>query len=368
MRNLVVALLLGPMFLLPAGCADSLVVEPEGPSFNHAPGHKKGGGGDDAAYATVILGTLGGTWGKALAINDGAFVVGEAANTAGQTRGFVWTESEGMRDLLGSDHEAFNQARHINQTGKVAGLSEGSAGFVYDLATRQVTWLPPLPDHTGTQAIAINGAGIVVGRSVVRLESGAPDWRTVVWVPAADGSYGAPLDLDCPAMQLYAAVNEHGSFVANECRGTFSAPRLWIRDGNAYASPVVLGTLGGSGTTMATGIDDRGRIAGWSVAPSGARRAVLWLPHDYSAPLDLGDAAAVLAMNNQNGIVGEKIIKKRRTAVLWMVDDGGKLTATKEFPASDGYTESTAHGINDDGWIVGSLSGRSNGTAVLWRP
>jgi probable HAF family extracellular repeat protein len=192
--------------LLAAGCTDNLITEPASASFDHSPGHgTRGGnkGGDDSgtAYAVSLLGTLGGSTSLALAINNGAFVVGEAANAAGQTRAFVWTESEGMRDLLGSGHAPSSGARHINQAGKVTGLSRdhsaaSSFGFVHDLATSHSTWLPPLPGHTTTQGIAINTDGIVVGRSAAGTQ-----WRTVAWVPAPDGSYSDPIDLDCPAMQ-----------------------------------------------------------------------------------------------------------------------------------------------------------------------
>jgi hypothetical protein len=68
------------------------------------------------------------------------------------------------------------------------------------------------------------------------------------------------------------------------------------------------------------------------------------------------------------GIVGERIIKQRRTAVLWTVDDAGNLAAVRDFPAPSGYTDSAAHGINDDGWIVGALRNKTSNTAVLWRP
>jgi probable HAF family extracellular repeat protein len=366
MRTITAALVLVPLLLLPAGCTDELT-EPDTPSFKHAPGHGKGGDDGEAAFRIMTLGTLGGSRSQAHAINNGAVVVGEATSSAGQIRGFVWTESEGMRDLLGIDYEPFNYARHLNHAGKAAGLSQ-SRGFVQDLATRQVTWLAGLPDHETSQAIAINVDGIVVGRGMAVLESGALQWRTVAWVPAADGGYGDPIDLDCPTMQLYAAVNAHGDVVANQCRGDYSPPRMWRRSGDGWEDPVVLGTLGGRGRHYATGIDDRGRIAGSSVAPNGARRAVFWHPANYAAPIDLGDASAVLAMNNQNGIVGERISKTRRVAALWTVDDAGNLAAVLELPSLPGYPDSWANGINDDGWIVGALHGNKSSAAVLWRP
>jgi uncharacterized membrane protein len=367
MRNAALALGLGPLFLLAAGCGDQRVVEPQDASFNHSPGHKGGGGSDGgAAYQVVTLGTLGGSSSSAWAINIAAVVVGEARNAEGQSRGFVWTEAEGMRDLFGSAYEPWNQARHINERGEVAGLSTGSDGFVYDLGTGQVAWLPALPQHTTSQAIAINVHGMVVGRSGVTLESGQGEWRTVLWIPAADGSYGEPLDLACPAMQLYSAINREGDFVASECRGPYSPPYLY-RSADGFQNPITLGTLGGY-FTRATGIDDDGKITGTSTLPSGERRAVVWHPADYGAPIDLGAAYSVRGMNNQNRIVGERVVKRKQVAVVWTVDDAGRLVAVQELPIPRGYSDSSANGINDENWVVGALTANSTPTAALWRP
>jgi probable HAF family extracellular repeat protein len=364
MRTRIPSIFLGPLFLAAAGCSEQQVLEPQDASSDHAPAYNKRGGGDAPAYEVVALGTLGGR-SEAWALNNAAIVVGSSANTEGQTRAFVWTESTGMRDLLGTEHEPFNQARHINEEGQVAGLSTVNDGFVYDLRTGQVAWLPPLPDHHVTQAIAINADGMVVGRSAGQT---GDSWRTVVWTPAAGIGYVEPTDLDCPAMQIYTAVNRGGDIVANECRGRLSPPYLWIRNGDRHHAPIALGTLGGRGSTHATGIDDRGRASGWSTAPGGARRAVLWHPADYTRPIDLGDATVVLAMNNNNGIVGEKSTKNGSTAVLWTVDAAGNLTAVQALPAVSGYRDAGARGINDDGWIVGYAQNKDGSAAVLWRP
>jgi probable HAF family extracellular repeat protein len=357
-------MLLGSLFLLVAGCKEQTVHAPQDALVQNAAGQGKKGDTGGVAYDVVTLGTLGGTSGLAQAINNAAVVAGEATNAEGQRRAFVWTESAGMRDLLGSGSEQFNWARDINGRGKIAGVEAN--GFVYDLATDQVAWLPALPAHTGTQAIAINGNGTVVGRSFG--QSADSDWRTVVWNPGTAGGYSEPFDLGCPAMQLYPAINSNGDIVANECRGHFSPPYLWTRNGDGYNNPVALGTLGGRGSTHATGIDDRRRVAGWSTAPDGARRAVLWHPNNYAAPIDLGGAALVVAMSNRNVIVGEMATRNGRKAVRWTVDDAGGLTAVQELVLPDGYDSSGAAGINDEGWIVGSAWNRKGRVAVLWRP
>jgi probable HAF family extracellular repeat protein len=373
MRIRIAALALVPLCLLTTGCSDQLVLAPEDASFKKpaGPGGGGGGGGDGGggvAYEIVTLGTLGGSSGRALAINHARYVVGETTNAEGEWRGFVWTEADGMRDLFGSAHEEFTGARHINQRGEVAGHSRAATGFVYDLGTGQVVWLPALPGQTTSQAIAINGIGIVVGRSGATMESGEPDWRTVVWIPAADGSYGEPLDLACPAMQLYSAINRHGDFVVSECLGWRYSPAYLFRSDDGFESPIELGTLGGW-YTMATGIDDDGKVAGWSTTPSGQRRAVVWHPADYSTPIDLGDADSVLGMNNGNRIVGARSSgKNSRVAVIWTVDDAGTLINVQELATPGGFNNAIASGINDENWVVGEASKRSGSAAFLWRP
>jgi probable HAF family extracellular repeat protein len=199
------------------------------------------------------------------------------------------------------------------------------------------------------------------------LESGDADWRTVVWMPAADGSYGEPVDLGCPAMQTRMAINRHGDFVASECRGNDS-PAYLYRSGDGLESPIELGTLGGW-YTVATGIDDAGKVAGWSTTPGGERRAVVWHPADYSAPIDLGEALTVGGMNNQNRIVGARSTgKSSRVAMIWTVDDAGTLVNVQQLPTPSGYNTAFADGINDENWVVGGTNKRSGSDAILWRP
>jgi hypothetical protein len=154
---------------------------------------------------------------------------------------------------------------------------------------------PTGPSGPPGRSIAINATGMVVGRSAGQ-SSGATDWRTVVWNPGAAGGYGEPLDLDCPAMQLYPAINSGGDIVANECRGHYSPPCLWIRNGAEYDDPVGLGVLGGRGSTHATGIDIAG---GWQAG----------------APLRA--ARDEPCSGTRGWIVGSAWNKSGRVAVLW---------------------------------------------------
>jgi hypothetical protein len=364
LRTPLSALLLTPLFLLVAGCNDHhLLTPPEDASFHHQPGHGGGGGKDSGAqgnYEVILLGTSSTAW----AGNRAGVVVGTSQGPDGEIA-FVWTESEGIVEL-----EYVGGARDVNEGGTLSGFSFWQGGFVYDIPTSVLTLLPPLPGHTSTNGIAINDDGWVGGRSAGTLDSGASDWQTVVWIPEADGGYAEPYDLQCPDMQVHMDINQRGDVVANGCAGTWSPPYVWIWNGEGYDAPIALGTLGGF--TYAVSMDDRGRVVGWSNTSQGTseRRAVLWHPDDYSAPIDLGSTAFVFVqdMSNGNQVVGYQSTRSRDTAVVWTVDDAGNTIAFHELPGVSGYDKAHALGITDEGWIVGRVFNDSESMAAVWRP
>jgi probable HAF family extracellular repeat protein len=137
-------------------------------------GHSRGAGAP-AKHGFVIaepgtmidLGTLGGATSIAHDVNESGAVVGLAETKAGEPRAFLWTASDGMRDLgtLG----AASMALGINDRTEVVGGSGHAflwtaAGGMVDLGT--------LGGRTSC-ANAINDAGCIVGAS----QSGASDAR-----------------------------------------------------------------------------------------------------------------------------------------------------------------------------------------------
>ena len=94
----------------------------------------------------VDLGTLGGLTSEAFAVNDGGQVVGVSTTTAaGVQHAFSWTADDGMVDLgtLGGN---FSQAAAVNDGGEVVGVSFTAAG---ELHAAQWTEVPPDPDGDG---------------------------------------------------------------------------------------------------------------------------------------------------------------------------------------------------------------------------
>ena len=173
----------------------------------------------------IDLGTLGGATSIAHDLNETGDAVGLAETRSGQPRAFLWTATDGMRDLgtLG----AASMALGINNRSEVVG---GSGHAFLWTARGGMVDLGTLGGRTSC-ADAINDAGCVVGAS----QTGASDARGL------------------PVTHAF----------------------LWTPDGGMLD----LGTLGGDhSAAVAVTNGDGGtiRIAGHSHDASGRMRAALW--------------------------------------------------------------------------------------------
>jgi len=184
-------------------------------------GHSRGAGAP-AKHAFLIaepgtmidLGTLGGATSIAHDLNENGAAVGLTETKAGEPRAFVWTATDGMRDLgtLG----AASMALGINNRAEVVGgsghafLWTASAGMI-DLGT--------LGGRTSC-ANAINDTGCIVGAS----QTGDTDARglpvTHAFLRTPDGGL---LDLGTLGGEHSAAVAVSDNVGAQD-----AAPLLWV--------------------------------------------------------------------------------------------------------------------------------------------
>ena len=126
------------------------------------------------AQGTLDLGTLGGTFSRAYAINESGQVAGSSTTATGDTHAFLWTPGQGMQDLgtLGGGPSSI--ARGINDDGEVVGEATLPRVEPRQPAKHAFLWTPgqgmqdlgTLGSGLGsTIAFDINNAAQVVGRA-----------------------------------------------------------------------------------------------------------------------------------------------------------------------------------------------------------
>ncbi len=159
--------------------------------------------------ALTDLGTLGGQYSAAYAVNGLGTVVGKAdTDVLGVTHAFAWADGQ-MTDLgtLGGSNSV---AYAVSENGQIAGASDvddaSSTRHAFLYGDAQMQDLAPLPGLTDSAACALNSAGQVVGTSQTLTLKRATLWQS-----------GQPTDLNTLlppnsgwVLTRAAAINDHG--------------------------------------------------------------------------------------------------------------------------------------------------------------
>jgi probable HAF family extracellular repeat protein len=219
---------------------------------------------------------------------------------------------------LGTLGGRFAAATDINERGVTVGWSTVSGDDERRHAFRSSPGRP-LVDLNGSflqsEALAVNDAGIVVGRA----EVAEGDFRAMLW-----DRRGRPHDLGAGSDSTAVDINDHGTIV-----GTASQ-------------------VGG------------GFVRDWA---TGEMESLRGLPPSNGIP----SGAAPEAINDEGTIVGIAWIYPHAHGVLWTAGahEPVVLPQPQTSRPSGGRMHSQARDINNEGTIVGSTS--THGLAVLWR-
>lgn len=324
----------------------------------------------DAEYSIQDLGTLGGTWSYATALNDAGVVVGVSETESGTYRAFVWTPAYGdptggrMQDLGTLAGWHCSGAQSINNHGDIVGFvcKDNLTQPVVWRRTGESTYMLEVLDGLGGHKSSANGitnGGMIVGNSCTE-ESITHAMR---WT-----SSGAMLNIGLAGgVTAYAQdVNENGDVVVVRDVGeaSFTYSYVWNeRDGFRD-----LGNLGGTGPadgTIADAINDQGAVVGGSVTADSRFSAFLWTPAEGLRDIGTlgGMNSTATGINNSGEVAGfSETGDHNLRAFVWSATRG-----MRDLGALFGGGYSDATDINQRGDVVGSSQSVNEGPhAVLW--
>jgi probable HAF family extracellular repeat protein len=318
-----------------------------------------GGGG----FTITDLGTLGGAFGEARAINDAGQVVGAAATASGEPHAFLWSATDGMKDL-GTLGGSFSRAFAINHRGHVAGVAALPSG-----ERRPFLWTP----EGGMQDLGTFGGGFGRARGINNQDQ-------VVGVSTVPGgaTHAFLWTTDKGLTDLVAVVGDNSeAFGINDRQQVaggspfgpcvFTIPFLWsAREG--YRSLGQLGTADPCGGAVANAVNENDEAVGLAENDAFVVHAFRWTAG--SGMVDIGTlfgpsgTSVAFAVNARGQIAGFSVSADGSTQNATVWDNHGEMQDLGTFP---GDVASLALGINARGQIVG-ISVSANIRAVLWTP
>jgi probable HAF family extracellular repeat protein len=302
-------------------------------------------------YTVTDLGTLDGNPSFATGVNGFGQVSGYSAANANTARAWRFTPGIGLEDL-GSFGGADNRSFSLNEAGQVTGYSTDTNGAVRGFIFNDGTGLqdigsfgvgdPVFPQH-------INGNGQVAGFA----SSSGLELPFLLASPSNLVNLGTLPLATVPASAAAYGVNDSGR-VVGVGSWQFGFNRAF-RTGTNGVNLQQLGTLGGD-ESWAYAINNAGQVAGTAQPITADSHAFLFT--DGAGMNDLGTLggfnSAGLALNNVGSVVGWSQNSRLDThAFVWSASPGMR-DLNDLIPVNAGWLLQEAHGVSDNGLIVGN--------------
>ncbi len=280
-------------------------------------------------YYVVKLGTLGGNFSNANAVNNRSWVVGPASLRGNKVlHGALWqvghktdlgTLGGPNSTIAGFDHNTRGVIPGISETSQTDPYAENWCGFGTSHLCLGFRWrngvMTPLPTLGGNNSVAFdaNNRGQIIGYTETSTQDPschAPqvfDYYAVIWEPNGTTVALPPYSGDIISAAI--SINQNGQVVGASGLCYFDVPQvaihavLW-----QTGSAIDLGNLGGSEGNVGNDINNRGQIVGGSDLPGDqTQHAFLWQNGVMS---DLGTLPGdvfsfAYGINDKGQVVGE---------------------------------------------------------------
>jgi probable HAF family extracellular repeat protein len=318
-------------------------------------------------YAVTDLGTVGGDYAAAMALNEWGHVVGYSRAADGRMRAFHWAAGT-MRDL-GTYRGRRNSYGHgLNDAGVAVGLTLTAAD-----RSRGIVWTAGRARDLGalaggeSAAEAINNRGQIVGYATIPDGTPTGDTRAVLWEAGGLRELRTPGAWFCQAVGINDAGVVIGALLVRV--GDIGRTRAFIIDTRADDALRLLDPLPGDDECFPNAINDAGQVAGVSELlgrigeRESATRAFL---HTDGATRELRPPpgyyqAGASALNNHGQVVGSGAVEpgddsRASRALLWRED--AVLDLNDLDLLDPGWILTGAVGINDAGQILANAQRR----------
>src|SRR5687768_13028697 len=214
-----------------------------------------------------------------------------------------------------------------------------------------------------SRAYQVNSAGVIVGEA--SNEFGFI--RPVVWENGAIRAL-PPLDQMNAGFGVARAINERGDVVGSDSRSFVTYAVLWPADGGV----VEIGLLPGANIGWATGINNDGHVFGQSIYFADfSQRAMRWINGsltEVQMPPGAVPAGADIATGRMFNDAGEFLGEIRNSTPFTQLSLVFRAGAFQTLPFLDASRQvSWAYGLNNLGDVAGASQGQSDTRAVVWR-
>ena len=304
----------------------------------------------DCSATAVDLGSLGGYYSEARAVNAAGTVVGFSTQDGmRQTRAVRWQDGTALSlGLLASDPTSVSYAVDINDRGQIAGYSGTDSGE-YHAFRWQAGTLTDLGTLGGTSSepVGISDAGAVAGNS----DTAAGQWHGFWWANGRLGDLGT-LGGDTTRV---VAVNRRGQVAGTSTRADGQpAPFRWQN-----GALTDLGRLGATGEVV--GLNDRGHVLLTTPTVTGNQLSI-WRGVGDVVTVGFPVSGGLAVLNDADQVLTRQLSADGSTApVLW--DPSGTV---RVLPALDGG-QAAPTSLNDRGQVAGSSIGPDAVShAVVW--